>query len=104
MKALAGVITLARTFLDAFVLLQFWMWFIRPLGAPEITYAWAYGLDLCVGYVGSQIVLTLLPVIKSAKQDEGGEDALTQSLGKVLYYGFALLVGFITHLVIRGAL
>jgi hypothetical protein len=96
-KVPAFFIAAARLFFDAFVLLEYWRWFVRPLGAPTIGYFEAFGLDCCIGLVAIPSNLALLSPQEPADDDDG-ERLLAKALVGWLVYGWALGLGFCVHL------
>jgi hypothetical protein len=100
MKALAGLLTLGRLFFDAFVLLEYWRWFIQPLGAPAIGYAHAFGLDCCLRLLALPVVSALVVRTPDPEYDEGR--AVGRSVAMWVAYAIALGVGFAVHLAMGG--
>jgi hypothetical protein len=73
------------TFITGLCLSILWLWFITPLGVPAITAL--HGMGLC--YVGATLF---------GKKDPNPKVDAEKILYVLLYDGFALLFGYLTHL------
>ncbi len=99
MKSFAALLLgLLRAPLGAYVLWEFWAWFIVPLGMRPIGLWHAFGLDCCIG---------LLTVTRYQKTDKEGDELsdwmLTRAVAMWFAYGLTLLIGYFAHRMMAGA-
>lgn len=96
MKFVVGTINLTRgLFLDAYVFMRLWGWFVVPLGAVPLSYAHAMGLDLMFGLTVTLATPLKAEVVAAKAIDDNDEIAL--ALAKILGVGIALALGAIIH-------
>lgn len=81
----------ASAVLRGWVLSWLWLWFIVPLGAPDIGVAWAVGISVLMS------MLAQSPKVDSDKGEDAGEKFAKAIALMLVSPLIALLVGWIAH-------
>ena len=77
------------TLLNGWVLLNFWNWFILPLGMPEITFGLSVGFCIMISFITQ----------KYEKPEEETTEAKIMRIGSAILNPFLFLAtGWIIHL------
>lgn len=100
--AFAAFVYFLFAFLEGFVVMKYWNWFIAPVFAgPALSYVQAVGLSLFIGFM----MATNNPeTFKDNARNEGDKDKVSQgvtSLLKRLFFLFiALLFGYVFQVIL----
>lgn len=74
-----------------------WNWFVVPLGAPTIHYAWAFGLQQLAGCFHS-ITIADKEAIRKGFTADTYESCLTLTIAWVMASGLSIAIGYLCHL------
>lgn len=83
-------------FLNAFVTMMLWNWFMVILGAPEITLMLALGLNLMIGFLRHRKEPTNAEHSQKVL-DNPLYSIITELLSTLLFDGFILSFGYLIH-------